>query len=542
MYILAFYGGHDASVCLLQDGEIVVHLEIERATRRKNQRGSELMHDTRFSGRPWHGRGISWFVDLVLADQGIGWSDISCVALIPDGVRLNRDYAHVPDGKPVYMVNHHVAHAASAFYASPFEEAMVLTLDGGGDDGGGLIAFGSGRALRIARRVPNGSFGLLWDRSLDLWSRSPLGPIGTEGVLMGAAAYGEEIPELRSYFERQVREAWASPEDSYPRMGRVLADLLPGGRQAHLLPPGFSWQEEESYFAYCHSLQNATDVLFEEFFEELVATYDCPALCLAGGVILNCNALGRALGRRPWLRHYVPPAPNDGGLSMGAALWVYHQALGEVRRVREEPSSPYLGLRRPDYDYERLFGAVPRLLVERSVTVPALVDRLLAGEVLSLYQGRSESGRRALGNRSIVADPRDPSIRQRINEQIKHRQWYRPFAPAVLQDGVTDVFGQDVDSPYMSVALPVVESWREKVPAVLHRDGTARLQTVSPELNPFFHALIREFHARTGVPLVLNTSFNDREPIVETPEDAMQCFRQSGLDALYMEGFLVRRG
>jgi carbamoyltransferase len=542
LYILSFYGGHDASVCLLQAGEIVVHLEIERVTRHKNQRGSEIMHDTRFSGRPWHDRGISWFVDLVLADQGIGWSDISCVALIPDGVRLNRDYAHVPDGVPVYLVNHHVAHASSAFYASPFEEAMVLTLDGGGDDGGGLIAFGSGRALRIARRVPNGAFGLLWDRSLDLWSRSPLGPIGTEGVLMGAAAYGEEIPELRSYFECQVREAWASPEDTYPRMGRVLGDLLPGGRQAHLLPPSFSWQQEESYFAYCHSLQNATDIFFEELFEELAATYDCPALCLAGGVILNCHALGRALGRRPWLRHYVPPAPNDGGLSMGAALWVYHQALGEARRVREEPSSPYLGLRRPDYDYERLFDTVPGLLVERSVTVPALVDRLLAGEVLSLYQGRSESGRRALGNRSIVADPRDPSIRHRINEQIKHRQWYRPFAPAVLQDRVTDVFGQDVDSPYMSVALPVVESWREKVPAVLHRDGTARLQTVSPELNPFFHAIIQEFHARSGVPLVLNTSFNDREPIVETPEDAMHCFLQSGLDALYMEGFLVRRG
>lgn len=542
MYALSFYGGHDASVCLLKDGKILAHLEVERLTRVKGQSGEALTTQPSSRGKPWEKLGISYFIELAMHNQGVSWEDISFVALVPDGVALNRDDLHVKGGKPVYFVNHHEAHAASAFYLSPFKESIVLTLDGGGNDGGGLIGFGRDNKIRVDKKIANGAFGILWDISLQLWSRTLQGPIGTEGVLMGASAYGKPIPSLRDYFVKQITRLSAIETDTISsRLSRAMSRLARGGKELQLLPPDFSFDSEESYFDFCRSLQQATDIIIERYFSSISEQYDCPAICLAGGVTLNCNAMGKALVNHPMLQHYSCPAPNDGGLSIGAALWVYYNVLCHERVTVESISSPYLGLSRPDYPYEELLRSVGNLVIERNVSHSALVDMLVKGDIISIYHGRSESGRRALGNRSIIADPRDLSMREKINSKVKHRHWYRPFAPSVLREHVAEIFECDMSSPYMSVAIPIKNEWREKIPAVLHLDGTARLQTVTRSANPFFYELIHQFYLRTGVPLLLNTSFNDNEPIVETPEDALQCFLRTEIDHLYMEGYLATK-
>lgn len=533
---LAFYGGHDASVCILKNGSIALHLELERITRVKSQTGAELT-SARHAGRPWAERGIAAFIDMALVEEGLAWRDLDFIAVLPDGIDMNRDDLHLRGDKPVYVVNHHEAHAASTFYPSPFAEAAVLTLDGGGNDGGGLIGLGRGPSIDVARRVPNGALGILWEQAMRFWSDSPLGPIGTEGVLMGAAAYAEPHPPLVDYFIARVRELAAIETSTIgTRVRAMLLDVLEPGHP--MLPRRFSVDSEESYFTFCASLQQATECLFDDYFAEVDERYGAMPLCLAGGVTLNCNALGKSLLKSP-RPVYSCAAPSDAGLTIGALLWVQHQILG-VPREPSSVASPYLGLRHDRHDYVAMLRALPELDAEPA-TVDRVVDLLREGAVVALFEGRSESGRRALGNRSIVADPRPAGVRERLNREIKHRQWYRPFAPSVLREEVVTIFGRELDSPYMSYALPMEPAWRERVPAVVHRDGTARLQTVTQELNPFYHSLISCFHARTGVPLLLNTSFNDSEPIVETPEDALRCFLRTGIDYLYIGGYLVRR-
>lgn len=534
---LAFYGGHDASVCILKEGRIALHLELERITRVKSQSGAELT-SARHAGRPWAERGIAAFIDMALEEEGLEWRELDFVAVLPDGIDLNRDDLHLRGDSRVHLVNHHEAHAASTFHASPFAEAAVLTLDGGGNDGGGLIGFGRGASIEIARRVPNGALGILWEQAMRFWSESPQGPIGTEGVLMGAAAYAEPHPPLADYFTTRVRELAAIESNTIgPSVRAMLLDVFRKPELA-LLPHGFSVDSEASYFTFCASLQQATERIFRDYFAEIEERYGDAPLCLAGGVTLNCNALGKSLLQSP-RAVYSCAAPTDAGLTIGALLWVQHQILG-IPREPSSVASPYLGLHHDRYDYSAMLRARPELDAEPA-SVERVVDLLLAGAVVALFEGRSESGRRALGNRSIVADPRSAAVRERLNREIKHRQWYRPFAPSVLREEVVTIFGCEIDSPYMSYALPMESAWRERVPAVVHHDGTARLQTVTQELNPFYHSLISRFHARTGVPLLLNTSFNDSEPIVETPEDALRCFLRTGIDYLYIGGQLVRR-
>ena len=265
-------------------------------------------------------------------------------------------------------------------------------------------------------------------------------------------------------------------------------------------------------------------------------------LCLSGGVALNSVAVGKFRKWFPDLEGiYVTPTPHDGGLPIGAAQYVWHQILDNPRIKWEDNYTHYLG-----YVYENVEETLKNYFdkVEwRNASDDQVVDLLSEENIIAVFGGGSESGRRALGNRSILADPRSPNMKDLINEKVKHRQWFRPFAPSILREEVSKWFEEDIPSPYMSFVLKFKEEARDKVPAVVHFDGSARLQTVAEKDNKWYYNFIKKWHKKSGVPIVLNTSFNDREPICETAQHAVNCFLKTDIDYLYFydENLLVSK-
>jgi carbamoyltransferase len=257
-------------------------------------------------------------------------------------------------------------------------------------------------------------------------------------------------------------------------------------------------------------------------------------ICVAGGVALNSVAMGK-LARSESIKYFIPPVPYDAGLTIGAAQYVWHHTLGNPRVTWDDCAVPYLG---PSYTRADVWEALDKERAKKTINVEFanddnIVDLLIQGKIVAVFHDRAESGRRALGNRSILADPRNPEMKNRVNEKVKHRQWFRPFAPSVMREHVSNWFETDCDSPYMGFVLQFKEDKKLLVPAVVHFDGSARLQTVTAKSNPWYHSLLGKFFDKTAVPLLLNTSFNDREPICETPEHALKCFLGTDIDFLY---------
>jgi carbamoyltransferase len=278
--------------------------------------------------------------------------------------------------------------------------------------------------------------------------------------------------------------------------------------------------------------------------KKLAARTGAKAVCLAGGVAFNCVANGKIFDATPFEQVYVHPAAGDAGLSVGAAFFVWHQILGKPRSFVMEHA--YWG---PGYSREEVRGAIEsNKAMQDGFTIAELNDAELMqrtagiiadGKILGWYQGRAEWGPRALGNRSIVADARRPEMKEILNRRIKHREIFRPFAPSILAEKTGEWFEKSYPSPFMTLAYSVQPEKRDKIPAPTHVDGTGRLQTVTKEANPRYHALISEFERQTGVPVVLNTSFNDNEPIVCRPEEALDCFLRTQMDALVLGNFLI---
>ena len=270
------------------------------------------------------------------------------------------------------------------------------------------------------------------------------------------------------------------------------------------------------------------------------------AVCLAGGVAFNCVANGKIFDATPFEQVYVHPAAGDGGLSVGAAFFVWHQILGRPRSFVMDHA--YWG---PEYSPERIRRAVDSNgLAQKGCVISELREQELMrraagliadGKILGWFQGRAEWGPRALGNRSIVADPRRPEMKEILNQRIKHREVFRPFAPSILAEATAEYFEKSHPSAFMTLAYSVRPEKREKITASTHVDGTGRLQTVTREANPRYHALISAFRDLTGVPVVLNTSFNDNEPIVCRPEEAIDCFQRTKMDGLVLDDLLITR-
>ena len=458
-----------------------------------------------------------------------------------------------------HRIEHHQAHLASAFFVSPFERAALLSADGLGDFASTMWGSGSGSRMKIdgAIAFPH-SLGLFYSAVTQY-----LGflKFGDEYKVMGLAAYGEA--EQLEAFRDIVREhgdgfrlgldyfthhrsgpemSWAEA-DKTPTLGKMFSEAM----ERRLGPKR---NPEDPLEQRHHDLASALQARLEEIYlgmlKKLNERTGLKAICLAGGVAFNCVANGKIFDTTGFEHVYVHPAAGDAGLAVGAAYYIWHQKLGKPRGFvmdhaywgpgysREEIRSAIdtNGLGKNGCRIEELPGAH---LMERTAAIIA------DGKILGWFQGRAEWGPRALGNRSIVADPRRPEMKEILNQRIKHREIFRPFAPSILAESTGEWFEKSHPSPFMTLAYSVRPEKREKIPAPTHVDGTGRLQTVTREANPRYWSLIRAFERLTGVPVVLNTSFNDNEPIVCRPEEALDCFQRTQMDALVLGDFLITR-
>jgi len=549
---------HDSAACLMTDGELVAAAQEERFNREKHCSDFPL-------------QAINYCIEA----GGITFDDIDHVVfyekpylklarVVTEHVRAYpRSFRHFVRSMPdwlgdrlaiplllqnelgyegsVLFVKHHMSHAASSFLVSPFEQAAILTADGVGE--WACLTCGVGRGSRIEileeQRYPN-SIGLLYTA---LTTFLGFRANGGEGKLMGLAAYGE--PRFRREFEQFLHvkdDASFRLDDRY--FGFNRGDRMFGSRLIDLLGPP---REPEATIEQRHkdiaaTAQAITEELLIGIANRLHRRTGLGDLCLAGGVFLNCLTNHELLRHTPFRRVFVQPAAGDAGGALGAAAHVQHGLLGIPRRAPMEHA--YLG---PS------FGPAPirRCLTNAGVAFVEMDDEplfervaamLADDKVVGWFQGRMEFGPRALGNRSILGNPCNPRMQDILNQRIKKRESFRPFAPAVLEEHAGEYFDLLDDSPFMLLAPRVRSEVRDRIPAVTHVDGTARVQAVRRATNPRLWSLIRAFGDITGVPMLVNTSFNQRgEPIVCTPDDALNCFKSSGMDALVMENFLVEQ-
>jgi carbamoyltransferase len=463
-----------------------------------------------------------------------------------------------------HRIEHHQAHLASSFFVSPFEEAALLSADGLGDFASTMWGVGRGNRMEIdgAIAFPH-SLGLFYTA---VTQHLGFTKFGDEYKVMGLAAYGqpEQMDSMREIVKSSTNGGAPNfklglkyfthhrtgPDMSWADAGKTPTQgRLYSAEMDQLLGPARAAEEqlEKRHHNLAASLQARLEEVYLGMLKKLAEQTGKKAVCLAGGVAFNCVANGKIFDATAFEQVYVHPAAGDAGLSVGAAFYVWHQILGKPRSFVME--NAYWG---PGYSNSEIRAAIDGTsLSGNGCTISELPDDELVrqtagiiaeGKILGWFQGRAEWGPRALGNRSIVADPRRPEMKEVLNRRIKHREIFRPFAPSILAEKTGGWFEKSHPSPFMTLAYSVRSEKREKIPAPTHIDGTGRLQTVTRDANPRFHALISAFEAQTGVPVVLNTSFNDNEPIVCRPQEALDCFERTQMDAVVLGNFLIRRG
>ncbi|MGJ3258556.1 MAG: carbamoyltransferase family protein [Rhodospirillales bacterium] len=579
--VSAFY--HDSAAALIEDGAVVAAAQEERFTRKK--------HDDRFPENA---------IQYCLDEAGVALGDVDYVAFYDKPFlkfeRLLETYlAFAPSGFrsfkmaiPVWLKEklfqkdllrrkfkafdeefdwqnkllfseHHQSHAASAFFPSPFEEAIVLTMDGVGEWATTSVAVGRGRELNMVREIhfPH-SLGLLYS-AFTYYTGFKVN--SGEYKVMGLAPYGEPV-----YKDLILEKLMDVKADGSFRLDQRYFNYCTGltmtNEKFDALFGGPPRKGEEmltqKHMDLAASVQAVTEEVVLRLTRSLAEEYGIGNLCLAGGVALNCVANGKVLRDGAFENVWVQPAAGDAGGALGAALNAYHLFQQQPRKLNgamDGMKGSYLGPEPSQTEIEERLaaaGAKFTVLGENDV-IGATADAMADGKAVGWYQGRMEFGPRALGGRSIIADPRSPEMQKTLNLRVKYRESFRPFAPSILREDIADWFEIDSDSPYMLMVAPVVEKRRREmtedekalfgidklnvprsdIPAVTHVDYSARIQTVHKETNPRYHALISAFKERTGCPVVVNTSFNVRgEPIVCTPEDAFRCFMGSEIEVL----------
>lgn len=556
------YFFHDSSACLVVDGRIVAMLEEERFTRRK--------HTDEFPVRA---------IEACLRLGGIAAADVDHVAVSVQPAKdwpakLAYGVAHLRHGKtffkheagnaffkqrtfwrwyrtaftgarrpPVHFVPHHAAHAAGSFFASPYDEAAILSLDGSGEWSTAFLGIGRGLSVTCLQEsfFPM-SLGSFYEAATEFCGFKPN---YDEGKTMGLAPFGDarvhaaRVGELArvdddgriridlSHFSYQFWGRQRCGERFHRTFGPPRHPDAPFADNHHDVAAAFQLVLEECALKLCRILRQRTSARH---------------LVLAGGVALNSVMNGRILREAGFDDIYVMPAAGDNGTSIGAALYVCHAVLGLPRVAMHD--DPYLGTDYSDADIERVLRQC-KLPYARHADIVSVAAGLLAdGNILGWLQGRMEIGPRALGNRSILANPAFPYMKDKINAEVKHREAYRPFAPSTPIESKDRFFDIKGSSPFMLKVCDVLPRMRPLIPAITHVDGSARLQTVEARTNPRYHELLTRFGRITDVPVLLNTSLNVQgEPIIESPLQAIRCFYSTGLDYLAMGNFLVgKRG
>jgi len=568
MFPLGFFG-HDASAALIRDGEIVACAAEERFTRAKYS--LNLAGNTLLPARA---------IQYCLQEAGIGIDDVDVVAhycrfdrsavedrhalvapwvTADEAAMIEKAYHTVFSGMmdvPVLLrqfeamtgteprefvqVDHHLAHAASAYYPSAFDEALIYTIDGTGERESSLLAVGrNGDITEDSRMLLPVSLGTLYlIVTVYLGFRS----LGDEYKVMGLAGYGR--PErYRNFFESLIQlqdDGTYTIEDfAGSGLGRRLREALGAPRSK-----GEGLHERHCDIAA--SLQEALERAVVHTLKHAQKRSQCSKLCMAGGVALNSMMNGVIAGTGLFDDIFIQPAAGDEGAALGAALQAWRQESQSSSAASGRLHHVYMG---PSYDDGQLRCALEKstgqLHWKRSGNIAEeTACALAAGDVVGWFQGKMEFGPRALGNRSILADPRPADMKDRINAKVKHREGFRPFAPAVKLEAAARYFDMQglKESPYMLFVLPVHESMRTVIPAVTHVDGTARVQTVTGNTNERFWDLLDAFERLTGLPVLLNTSFNVKhEPIVCSPEDAIRCFLNTDIEVLVIGDFIARK-
>ena len=582
----AFY--HDSAAAVAVDGEIQAAAQEERFTRRKHDAGFPAhairfcLQQARLSARDldyviFYDKPLLKFERLLetylaLAPRGLR----SFAAAMPLWIRekifqrrlllreLERLGARI-EPRQLLFTEHHLSHAASAFYPSPFDQAAVLTMDGAGEWATTSVAIGNGSRLEIVKEIhfPH-SLGLLYS-AFTFYAGFKVN--SGEYKLMGLAPYGE--PKYAGLIRDRLVDV--KPDGSF-RLNLRYFDYCTGLKMIHRRfedlfdRPARTPQQDLTQFHM--DIAASVQLVLEEVVLRLTRTLaqetGWPNLCLAGGVALNCVANGKILRDGRFRRIWIQPAAGDAGGALGAALAGHYLMTGGLRKSafrepRESDSmfGSFLGPEFSQAEIERRLAAAGAsfAVLDDACLIQRSASALAEGKALGWFQGRMEFGPRALGARSILADARSPSMQSLLNLKVKYRESFRPFAPSVLREDLCTWFDLDVDSPYMLFTAPVAASRltpllpedrrrtgldrlkipRSEIPAVTHVDGSARIQTVHRETNPRYHALISAFQRLTGCPVIVNTSFNVRgEPIVCTPEDAFRCFMGTEIDALAM--------
>lgn len=438
------------------------------------------------------------------------------------------------------FVDHALAHAASAFYPSPFEESAIISIDGIGEVESTSLALGKNGDIEILEQIgyPH-SLGFLWEKVAVYFGMSEYDAC----KVMSLASFGN--PER---FYGQFRSFIDIHEDGFTFDGsfcRFRSDDFSTFEALFGLAAMQPHQKiEQPYMDVAAALQRVTTEILLNLAQHCYKLTGSRNLCLAGGVALNCVANTAIFENGPFENIFVQPAANDAGTSLGAALHVYHDKVKRETGATFHMGDAYLG---PAFSSADMEAAMARHGL--SYSTPACIADEVAGlisegHVVGWFQGRMEFGPRALGNRSLLADPRDPNMVKRMNRLVKHREDHRPFCPSVLAEHARDWFlikRDAISARYMLMAYPVHSERHEQIPAVIHADGTSRIQMVEAQANPRYHALLSKFREKTGVPLLLNTSFNDREPIVCTPDDAIRTFLRTEIDYLALGDFLLKR-
>ncbi len=560
---------HDVSACLLRDGAIAFAIAKERITREK--------HATGF---------YQEVIDYCLNAEGISINDVGLVVrncyILPVEemekrlvhqdmpVFLDADERTQASKNPLFLSNsikvvtisHHLAHAYSAFAVCPFDEGVVMVVDGVGSyssdvcesfpltdkasplarESESYYRFNGGELETLKKIWMEPSRGFL---SQEFYNMPGLGALYSRvstyvfgdwnkcGELMGLAPYGrpEQTRPLLELKDGRLDVLDWSEEFDRPWLGDRGQDWEASPSMQHWKDLAWRVQDDTEKVLLARAI----------WLREMTGAKN---LCIAGGVALNCVANGRIAREAGFENVWIQPAAGDDGIAIGCAYY------GHVAIQRKQRSfvmcHAYLGVEYTDKDLQELLNRpLVRLVtkVRHSKNICADTARALAeGQIVGWFQGRSEFGPRALGNRSILADPRQADMKDRLNQRVKHRQSFRPFAPIVLAERARDVFEGDEDSPFMLLAKRVRPDWRSKIPAVVHVDGTARVQTVRQQDNEILYGLLKEFEAVTGIPVLLNTSFNVKgEPIVETPGDALACFLGTGIDCLVLRDLSVAK-
>jgi carbamoyltransferase len=576
--INAYHG--NASAAIVCDGKLVAAVEEERFNRVKYAAGfpaaairyclkeagltlSDIQH-VAVPRNPYARLGTKLFYALRMPSFARERARVLAkFTAVPEAMARAFEFDPAKLKAKFHRIEHHQAHLASAFFVSPFEQAALLSADGLGDFASTMWGTGTGSRMGIQGAIafPH-SLGLFYSAVTQY-----LGflKFGDEYKVMGLAAYGQpkQVAAFRDIVRLEANSngsafrlgleyfthhhtgpemTWAEAHKT-PTLGKLFSPEM-----SRKLGPTRGPDEplEDRHRDLACSLQARLEEVYLGMLKKLGERTGLKAVCLAGGVAFNCVANGKIFDATPFEQVYVQPAAGDAGLAVGAAYYVWHQKLGRSRDFVMDHA--YWG---PYYSKEEVRRAIEgSRVVQGGYSVAELAEEKLMcrtaaiiadGKILGWFQGRAEWGPRALGNRSIVADPRRPEMKEVLNQRIKHREIFRPFAPSILAEATGEWFEKSHPSPFMNLAYSVRREKRDKIPAPTHVDGTGRLQTVTREANPRYHALISGFRDLTGVPVVLNTSFNDNEPIVCRPEEALDCFLRTQMDALVLGDFLITR-